>query len=87
MLSTAQEVPDVQVAVTSCNVEADILGNERWGQEKLQRGLCDVATGLTIRSKVGEFYVSDSPFQPCMYPKRPSHDSRHVTGCETWWKW
>ena len=25
----AQEVPDVQVAVTSCNVEADILGDER----------------------------------------------------------
>ena len=29
MLSTAQEVSDVQVTVTSCNVEADILGNER----------------------------------------------------------
>ena len=41
--------------------------------------LCDVATGLTIRSKVGEFYVSGSPFQPYIYPKRPSHDSRHVT--------
>ena len=29
MLSTAQEVPYVQVTVTSCNVEADILDNER----------------------------------------------------------
>ena len=29
MLSTAQEVSDVQVTVTGCNVEADILGNER----------------------------------------------------------
>ena len=29
MLSTAQEVLDVQVTVTSCNVEADTLGNER----------------------------------------------------------
>ena len=29
MLSTAQEVPDVQVAVRSCNVEADILGDQR----------------------------------------------------------
>ena len=39
---------------------------------------CDVATGLTIRSK-SEFYVSGSPFQPYINPKRPSHDSRHVT--------
>lgn len=39
MPSTTQETPDVKMAVTSCNVEADVLGNERWGQEQLQSGL------------------------------------------------
>ena len=52
----------------------------KWGFEpRSSETNCDVATGLTIRSKVGEFYVSGSPFQPYIYPKRPSHDSRHVT--------
>ena len=39
----------------------------QWGFEpRSSETNCDVATGLTMRSKVGEFYVSGSPFQPYM---------------------
>lgn len=51
------------------------------GPPKHSSHCCDVAIGLTRRSKVGELYVtlSSSSFQPYIYPKRPSLDSCHVT--------
>ena len=37
--------------MASCNVEADILGNERCGQEKLQSGLRDLLILVTVSKK------------------------------------
>ena len=61
MLSTAQEVPDVQVTVTSCYVEADILCNEWGGQEKLQSGLGDLVVVAAVSKKQVDMLLSVLP--------------------------
>ena len=58
---SAQEVPDVQVTVTSCYVEADILCNEWGGQEKLQSGLGDLVVVAAVSKKQVDMLLSVLP--------------------------